>query len=153
MSAASLYRTLIVANRTASTPILLQEVERRASERPTWFTLLIPSASATDWSLQEALKLLSRAARGATGFQEAHVDGRVGAADAFTAVQHALAEERFDEVIISTLPRRSSQWLRRDLARRVQALGVPVTLITPPAEDPRSLFEKVVQNTPPGMGA
>ena len=35
-------RTLIVANLTASTPSLLQKVERRADEALTTFSLLIP---------------------------------------------------------------------------------------------------------------
>src|SRR4051794_18817039 len=146
------HRTLIVANRTASTPFLLQEVQRRAGERPTRFTLLIPGASTKDWTLQEALKELRRAARGPSGFLAAHVDGRVGADEAFAAVKQALDEGAYDDVLISTLPKRRSQWLRRDLARQVEALGVPVTVITPPTEDQRSLFERVVQNTPPAGG-
>ena len=35
METATPHRTLIVANLTASTPFLLQEVKRLASERPT----------------------------------------------------------------------------------------------------------------------
>ena len=44
-------------------------------------------------------------------------------------------------MIISTLPKRRSEWLRRDLPRRVEQLNVPVTVITQP-EDKRSIYER-----------
>ena len=127
-------RTLIVANLTASTPSLLQEVERRADEAPTTFSLLIPSADSkktSDWTLQTATSLLGKAAG-------APVEGRVAGADAFESVKQALSEGSYDEVIISTLPRRASEWLRKDLPSRVEQLGVAVTVITPP-DEPSSL--------------
>jgi hypothetical protein len=52
--------------------------------------------------------------------------------DPLEAVKSALRQQPgFDEVIISTLPRRGSEWIRRDLPHRVVTLGVPVTTISP----------------------
>jgi hypothetical protein len=120
-------RILVVANRTAATPRLMKEIERRARAAPCVFVLLVPDATSrksADWTLEVALPLLERAARG-------KVEGRVGGSDPFDAVATAVREDDFDEIIVSTLPRQRSKWLRRDLIRRIEGLGPPVTAIVP----------------------
>src|SRR5829696_8699301 len=97
-------RVLIVANRTASTPRLIEAVRSRATESRCEFALLIPDVSdrkAADWTLETALRLLRPAARG-------RVEGLVGGSDPFESVQAAVREGNFDEIMISTLPRRVS---------------------------------------------
>jgi hypothetical protein len=127
MDAAEPVHILVVANRTAKAPVLLQEVERRAREEPCRFSLLIPDMTdrrRADWTAETARPLLERAARGP-------VDVLVGGPDPFAAVKDAVEAGSFDEIIVSTLPRKVSAWLRRDLVSRIHGLGLPVTAIIP----------------------
>ena len=140
-------RVLVVANRTAATPHLLETVARRAKESPCEFVLLIPDVAdrkAADWTLETALPLMQRATRG-------RVEGLVGGAEPFESVQNAVRQDDFDEIIISTLPRRTSKWLRRDLIRRVESLGLPVTAIVP-GEGKLSDEELRAQRAGAGLG-
>ena len=122
-------RVLAVANRTAATHRLLDEVARRRKTGPCEFALPIPDVGdrkQADWTLEIALPLLQRAGRGP-------VEGLLGGADPFTSVSDAVRDGHFDEIIVSTLPKKTSEWLRRDLVRKIEGLGLPVTTITPRA--------------------
>jgi hypothetical protein len=119
-------RILVVANRTSATPRVVEAVKRDAREQPTKFSLLIPDAAKSDdWTLELALPLLERAAG-------SRVEGLVeSAGDPYDAVRKHVTDGGYEKVVISTLPRRVSKWLKRDLPSRVAALGTPVEVITP----------------------
>ena len=143
-------RILVVANRTAAAPRLLEEIGRRAKSGACEFTLLIPDApdrKSADWTLETALPLLQRAARGS-------VDGMVGGPDPFKSVETAVRDGEFDEIIVSTLPRGVSKWLRRDLISRIRQLGLPVTAVVPSREKYLSGedADNIATQTPPGLG-
>ena len=111
-------RVLVVANRTAAVPRLLDEVHRRSRSGPCEFALLIPGGTQSDWTLEDAVPMLRRAAGGA-------VEGLAG------DVQEAVCDGRFDEIIVSTRSSKTSKWLRRDLVHRLRRLGLPVTAVLP----------------------
>ena len=131
-------RVLVVANRTAATPALLDAVRERAARGACSFTLLVPNpvrgldrvTDPEDHTVEEgqsvlelALPLLEQAAGGP-------VEGMVGDPEPLAAIQDAVNLHGFDEIIISTLPTRVSRWLRLDLPHKAAGLGLPVTTVT-----------------------
>jgi hypothetical protein len=123
-------RILVVANRTAATPALIEAVRERARRGPCSFALLVPQLPCeipygdeeARTTLELAIPLLEEAAGGP-------VKPLIGPADALLAVERVLVHEHFDEVIVSTLPERVSQWLKRDLPSRIERLQLPVTVV------------------------
>ena len=131
-------RVLVVANRTAATPALIAAVKERAERGPARFMLLVPNTSSgverfadpedhaqTDAqnTLELALPLLEEAAG-------SEVTGMVGAPEPMDAIQDAVNLHGFDEIILSTLPKRVSRWLHLDLPSKLNVLGLQVTTVT-----------------------
>jgi hypothetical protein len=75
--------------------------------------------------LEEALPMLEEAAG-------SEVTGEIGTADPLAAIMDAVHDRGFDEIILSTLPRRVSRWLRVDLPSKARGLGLPVTHVEVP---------------------
>ncbi|MDQ3239941.1 MAG: hypothetical protein M3Q43_00815 [Actinomycetota bacterium] len=131
---------LVVANRTAAEPALLAAVGERADRGPARFHLVVPASphgmhrvvdpdveghEEAAARLEEALPLLEDASG-------SEVTGEVGTADPLAAIMDALHHHGFDEIILSTLPRRFSRWLGVDLPSKARALGLPITHVEVP---------------------
>jgi hypothetical protein len=123
-------RLLVLANRTADSSQLRDALLERRDRGPIDVTLLVPAA----WEAQDphgGVETGRRRVRAAlanlrdTGLE---VHCRLGDPDPITALREAWDPERYDEVIVSTLPIRVSRWLQIDLPRRAQRItGVAVT--------------------------
>ena len=128
-------RVLVVANRTAESPELLEALRKRTVQGPCAFTLVIPS---TPHGLSWAADMQSggeEAERHREAFvEELRVEGlnvedaKVGDGDPLAAIQDECNFSEYDEVIVSTLPLHISKWLHLDLPSKAKAAtGLPVT--------------------------
>jgi hypothetical protein len=117
-------RVLVVANRTADSEELLAALVERQKHGSISVTLVAPARwEPTD--PHDGEQAARRRLHTATDrLREAGIEteGVVGNADPFTAVEEIWNPERFDEVIVCTLPEHLSRWLRLDLPRRVERL-------------------------------
>jgi hypothetical protein len=122
-------RLLVVANRTADSEELFAALLERQRQGSISVTLVAPAHWEPAVPHNGAEAALRRVRSATDRLREAgvEIDGVVGKNDPFTAVEEIWDPERFDEVIVCTLPEHLSRWLRLDLPRRVERLtGRPV---------------------------
>ena len=127
-------RVLIVANRTLCGEHLMDEVRRNMAEGECEFHVVVPAShpGGGSWSeggaqaaarerLDEVLPRLK--ALGAT------VSGEVGDPNPVLAVNDCVIANRYDEMIVSTLPAGASSWLHADAVHRLRRRfpKIPVT--------------------------
>ncbi len=118
----SMTRLLVVANRTADSDELFAELRDRAAHGPVHVTLLVPQDSRGGMGrrLNAALRRLHEAGIPA--------EGMLGDIDPIVAVQEVWDSEKYDAVVLSTLPARESRWMELELPDRIaQATGAPVS--------------------------
>src|SRR3954462_1180696 len=131
-------QVLVVAHETAATPALIDAVRERAARASASFHLLVPNvaehAELTEAEREHrhadgermialALPLIQDAAGGAATGSVSYRH------DAMDAIEEALHDGDFHEIILSTLPHRVSHWLHADLPQRVAHLGLPMTTV------------------------
>ena len=120
---------LVVANQTIVGEPLLAAIRERAAQSPVEVTLVAPADEVgVERRLEQAVRRLRDAGVEATG--------HLGDGDPYSAVMNAVHDEGADEIVISTFPKTSSGWLRRDLVERVRkATGLPVAhIVVEPSE-------------------
>src|SRR5687767_1290993 len=118
---------LVVANLTANSQHLLDALKARAERSPIHVTLVMPAQGpglggreAMRERLDEAIERMRAAGLDA--------EGMCGDANPMDAVAEHFDPARHDEVVVCTLPGRSSKWLQHDFPHRVARFtGLPVT--------------------------
>ncbi len=119
-------QTLVIANQTAGGEPLFAELKRRASDGHHRFTVIVPQDGGDGHHAAEARERL-KALLARLHSEGIPATGGIGDPDPYTAVMNALQFYRVDEIVISTLPRMRSRWLRSDLVERVKrATACPV---------------------------
>ena len=112
--------TLVVANRTAAAPALLEALKARTDELERHvFIFVVPQEGGHGVAARQArarlTQMIDRAR--AAGLICA---GMIGDPDPYNAIMNALQFFRVDDIVISTLPATRSGWLRADLIERVR---------------------------------
>ena len=124
-------RVLVVANETLVGQELVDAVKRRAAKGPVRVTVVAPvNEPAAGYVVYEDSRRAAagrRLDRTLRALREAGVPahGSVFESDPLSAVKDILAQEHYDELIVSTHPETKSGWLRRDLVEEIRRVAAP----------------------------
>jgi len=110
--------TIVVANRTATGPDLLETLKSEASDERV-FICIVPQEGRDGQAAGVARDRL-KALIGNLRENGITASGMIGDPDPFDAIKNALELFTVDHIVISTLPQTKSGWLRADLVERVR---------------------------------
>jgi hypothetical protein len=151
-------RYLVVANQTLQAAELREELRKKISAGPCSFFVIVPDTKAAEHDAVAAGGVLPQPgmwwwathyARPATDEEATAqarqrlslmlaglarlgipIEGDLGSSSPLEAMEQVLADHQFDEIIVATLPRRVSRWLRAGLPQKAERrFGLPVTTI------------------------
>jgi hypothetical protein len=150
-------RYLVVANQTLLDLALRKELYKRIEAGPSDFYVLVPNTSAAHYHVvpaaggmvpmpsvvvdyggpatdeeatAQARQRLEQTLADLTAMK-AHAEGDLGSAQPLEAIEKVLVDHQFDEIVVATLPKRFSRWLRADLPHQAERrFGLPVTTVT-----------------------
>jgi hypothetical protein len=129
--------TLVLANQTAASPELTQRLKALADEGPHRFIVVVPQPSGRGDAVAQGRARLQRLL---TSLREADIvaAGMIGDPDPYTAAMNAAQYFHISEIVVSTLPAGSSQWVADKLVERIEgATNKPVEHIeSQPAQEP-----------------
>ena len=111
--------TLVLANQTAASPELTKRLEALAAEKPHRFIVVVPQPSGRGDVVEQARARLRRLL---DSLRDAGIvaAGMIGDPDPYTAAMNAVQFFHISEIVVSTLPEGSSQWMADKLVERVQ---------------------------------
>jgi hypothetical protein len=140
-------RCLVVAHQTLDSPRLEDAMADEVLREPATFHLVVPlfrpddAIATTDLQVRAAAQ--ERLNRAVSGFRSVGflADGELGEPNPVEAVRAVVERDGVDTysmVLVSTLPRMASRWLRIDVPSRIaRATGLPVSHVEAPARVPR----------------
>ncbi len=149
-------RYLVVANQTLQGAELRKELRKRIEAGPSSFYVLVPNTSSANYRVVPAAggiipmpSMVTDYGGPATDEEAtahargrlsqvladlaslgAPVEGDLGSSHPLQAMEKVFMDHQFDEIIIATLPKRVSRWLRADLPHQAERrFKLPVTTI------------------------
>jgi uncharacterized membrane-anchored protein len=128
-------RVLVVLNKMAANPALVEAVRRRSAAGSADFFVLVPNPAHVAFDrvggdVHEGQKLLAEALPSLEEAAGAKVGGRVASSpNAYDDIVAELETDAYTEVILETPPAHGTHWLHVDLADRVAHLGYPLVTI------------------------
>jgi hypothetical protein len=118
--------TLVIATQTVNAPDLVRHLVELHEEQPHRFTFISPASG--EITREEVCDRLA-ATMAALYRVEADATGQpMGGSEPFAAVRNAIEHYRVDDILVSTLAGRQSQWLAGGLIERIEEItDDPVT--------------------------